>query len=137
MRKHSTLAPEITLIALSLLLLIGLMTFASPCAVHEDGSWMTCHWAGQALKGLAALLTALSALLAIFRDRGVKRGIALAMIPAALLAIALPGSLIGLCGMETMRCRMIMRPTALVVGVLVAALSAIEFVLTGNREKRA
>ena len=42
---------DFLLSVLALALLLGLLFVFGPCAPREDGGWMTCHWAGQALKG--------------------------------------------------------------------------------------
>ena len=126
---------DIASIALSALFLVGTLTFMKPCAAHEDGSWMSCHWAGQALMGIAALLTALSVMKCVVRGTGAKRGLALSMIPAALLAALLPGSLIDLCMMDTMRCHQVTQPGATVFGCLIAAISLADFALLRHMEK--
>ncbi len=51
---------DMILLALSVVLLLGVLTVLAPCGAKEDGSRMTCHWAGNAVAGAAAVLTALS-----------------------------------------------------------------------------
>ena len=46
----------ILLFVFSVVELIGIRTFFAPCGPKEDGSWMSCHWAGQAVTGTAAVL---------------------------------------------------------------------------------
>ncbi|MBQ8082373.1 MAG: DUF4418 family protein [Clostridia bacterium] len=116
---------EAVILVLSLVLLIGLMTFLQPCGPREDGSWMNCHWAGEALKGVAGVLTIQAAAL-LFARRATRRGLAIGMIPTAILAILLPGQLIPLCVANTHQCQAVTRPAALVLGVLIAILALAE-----------
>ena len=66
-----------------------------------------------------------------------RTGLYLAMLPAAILGILTPNGLIALCGMDSMRCRMLMRPamTLLFALMLIAALTGT--VLSGRKDGRA
>ena len=98
--------------ALALVAAIGSFTFLGPC-VHEDGSFGACHWAGRALCGESAALLVMAVLaIAVKRHRG---GIYLSMLPACVLGILTPGTLISLCGMSTMRCRAVMQPAMIIL----------------------
>ena len=55
--------PAIILFVIAIVIAIGSQTFLSPC-IHEDGSFGTCHWAGQAVLGLGCVL-AVQAILAL------------------------------------------------------------------------
>ena len=109
--------PAVILLILSLVIVTGSQTFLSPC-VHEDGAFGPCHWAGQALFGLSIVIAAESVIVLWRKDAGLRRGLYLAMMLTALLGILMPGTLISLCAMESMRCRMIMRPAMLVLYAL-------------------
>ena len=125
---------DIATLALSALYLTGTLTFLQPCAAHDDGSWMNCHWAGRVLVCIGVLLVLLAILKCIVGAPGMKRGLALATAPVALLAILVPGPVISLCMMDTMRCRAVMRPGALVFGILIAAASLFDFALSARAE---
>ena len=114
---------------LSGLLLLGVLTFLAPCAPHEDGSFMSCHWAGRAAAGAGAALTALSLLRLALREERIKLGVDLAVLPVSLLALSLPGGLISLCMMPQMRCRSLMAPGVRVLSLLIFALSALSALL--------
>ena len=118
MKKTSI--PAIIVLILALVITVGSQTFLGAC-VHEDGSFGACHWAARAILGEGALLAVLAALaLALKKER---EGLYLAMAPASLLGMLTPGMLISICGMDTMRCRMLMRPAMLIlfgVALLVA-----------------
>ena len=125
MKKKTSRLPEALLALLSLIGLVGLFTFMAPCGMHDDGAWSSCHWAGQALKGLFCVMTA-GALLACVLPASARAGAVLAMVPAAALAAVLPGTLISLCMMGSMRCNLIMKPAALVLGIIIAAAALAE-----------
>ena len=115
--KKRCLVPALVTMVLAVLAAAGVKSFAGPC-VHEDGSFGVCHWAGQALFGLSIVIAAESVIVLWRKDAGLRRGLYLAMMLTALLGILMPGNLISLCAMESMRCRMIMRPAMLVLYAL-------------------
>ena len=104
----------------------GSVSFLGPC-VHEDGSFGSCHWAGQAMLGIGLLLAALSLTALLVKDGSLRAGILFAAAAAAVLGIFIPGTLISLCGMATMRCRAVMRPAMM----LLCALTALSCLLSG------
>ena len=53
-------------------------------------------------------------------------GLSLAMIPAAALAFLLPGTMIDLCMMETMRCHTVMQPAARAISVVLILLACLD-----------
>ena len=120
--KKASFALCIAVIVLGLALAVGVKTFLAPC-VHEDGSFGACHWAGQMLLGVGALLAALGLLALIHRDQSVRAGLLLAAAAASILGLLTPGTLISLCKMSTMRCRAIMQPAAMVLCALALLLS--------------
>lgn len=119
---------------LALCLLLGLLFVFGPCAPKEDGGWMTCHWAGQALKGIAALELVLSLLHLIPAPDQRKIGLDFALIGTAILAVCVPGYLINLCMMADMRCRSVMTPAVTVLSVQLIAVSLADYL---TRRKKA
>ena len=126
MRK--TGVPAIIMLLVSFIIVIGSQTFLAPC-VHGDGTFGTCHWAGRTLLGIG-LAADILALLALCVRRA-RFGVYLSALPVCVLGILTPGTLIGLCRMSAMRCRMVMRPAmmilfsaALLCALIGAALSA-------------
>ena len=109
-------------LALSAVTAAGSVSFLGPC-VHEDGSFGACHWAGQAMLGIGLLLAVLSLTALLVKDGRVRAGILFAAAAAAVLGIFVPGTLINLCGMATMRCRAVMRPAMTLLCVLTAVSS--------------
>ena len=104
--------PAMVLLVLSLVIVIGSQSFLSPC-VHEDGSFGPCHWAGQALLGLGCVVGIL-AILSLCVQKA-RLGAYLSALPVCGLGILTPGTLIDLCHMSTMRCRMVMQPAMIIL----------------------
>ena len=123
--------PAIVLLILSIVIILGSQTFLSPC-VHEDGSFGPCHWAGRTLLGLACALS----VLAVFAlcVRRARLGLYLGGLPVCALGILTPGTLIDLCRMSTMRCRMVMQP-AMILLFSAALLCALTGAILSAREK--
>lgn len=126
-RKYT--ACDILLPVLALALLLGLLTVFGPCPAKEDGGWMSCHWAGQALRGLAAAMLAVALLHLLPGRAELKRGLDLALLPMAVLALLLPGHLIDLCMMSTMHCHSVMVPAVTVFSVLLFAVAGIDLLV--------
>ena len=130
MKKSSI--PAIILLALSMLAAIGSQTFLGAC-VHDDGSFGACHWACRAMLGEGALLAVLSLMALAFKRE--RAGLYLAMLPASLLGLLTPGTLIALCKMPAMRCRMLTQPAMMILfGVMLPA-SLVGWLLSRKGEK--
>ena len=129
MKKQSI--PAVILLALSLVIAIGSQTFLSPC-VHDDGAFGPCHWAGRTLLGLGCVLGVL-AVLAFMMQRA-RFGVYLSALPLCLLGILTPGTLIDLCRMSTMRCRMVMQPAMIILFSAALASALIGAILTGRKK---
>ena len=107
-----SIIPAVVILILSLIIAVGSQTFLGAC-VHDDGSFGACHWACRAMLGEGGLLAALAVMaLALKRERA---GLFIAMIPASALGLLTPGTLIALCKMPTMRCRMLTQPATMIL----------------------
>lgn len=119
--------PAIIILILSLLLAIGSQTFMGAC-VHDDGSFGACHWAARALSGVGGLLAGLSVLALLLKKE--RAGLYLAMLPTALLGMLMPGTIISLCGMATMRCRAVMKPASTILLALTLAAALVGWLMS-------
>ena len=115
---------DVLLLVLNLIFFVGIQTVFAPCEARPDGSWMTCHWAGQALIGIAAALLAIAVMHLVIPRTQVKIGLSLAVIPVSILAFAVPDHLIDLCMMETMHCHTVMEPAVTLLSLLNVLLAA-------------
>ena len=86
--------------------------------------------------GIAVVLTVLSVVHILAKDRGIKLGLDVGMLSAAALSALIPGRLIGLCMMPEMRCRQFTAPGVTVCSVLILAAAAADLILQRERGKR-
>lgn len=133
-RRSSLLQTAILLIGLAGL--TALMTVLAPCGPKDDGTWMHCHDAGQILRLLTAL-TAVAALIAKIRGgktaARIADGVALV---SGVLMLVIPGTVIPLCMMPQMRCRAVMRPGAMIIGVLLLIAAILDLAAGRERKRR-
>lgn len=126
---------DIALLVLSVFFAVGMFTIFAPCGPKEDGSWMVCHWAGNAVKGLAIVLAALSVAHIAFQNGSVKIGLSLAIVPVALFAAIVPGNVISLCMMKTMKCHAVTQPAGIVLSALIIIAAVLDIVLQKKNNK--
>lgn len=108
-------------VAAGLLISVGPQTIFPLDPPAADGTWMRCHWTGQAEIGVGLLIAALGALLLLSSKSETRLGLSAAVALAGVLAVLLPSALIGGCGMENMSCRNVAFPALYVVGGLTVA----------------
>ena len=134
MKKQNILWTTIVHLIVSAVFLIGMLTFLKPCGLKEDGTFMSCHYAGTALVVLAAGMMAVS-LLGLFLRGGTARTAAgVLQIVFSALVLIIPGTVIGLCMMPEMRCRAVMRPGSIIFAVLMILVS-LAGILISRRKK--
>ena len=138
MREKKTSKPATVCAVLICMLVIlgavGVRTFLAPC-LHEDGSFGSCHWAGNALFGLFILMGIQALAVLSLSSLQLRQGLILGLLGESLYGLLLPGLLIRLCSMATMRCQSVMKPGASVIFVLVAILAVIAAVLCQRGRK--
>ena len=115
-----TQIPAFAVLLLSILIAIGSQSFLGAC-VHEDGSFGACHWAARAVLALGAV-QAVMALMALVMPQQ-RQGLYMGLLPVSVAGLLTPGTLIDICKMNTMRCRMLMRPAMLVLFALTLAVA--------------
>ena len=119
--KQRAGATDILLMLLNIVFFIGMETVLEPCEVHAEGMPMPCHWAGNALSGISAVLVIICVMHLAARPQ-VKA-----------LAIVLPGHLIDLCMMASMRCHTVMHPAVMVISGLNIILAAVDIYVQHRR----
>ena len=118
-----------------IVILAALMTVLAPCGPKEDGTFMSCHYAGQALRILAGASVIVSLACSMWAPGPGKLHTAadvLVMILSAAM-ILIPGHVIHLCMMPEMQCRAVMKPGSMVLAVLLLILAAADLVLTSRK----
>ncbi len=131
MKKQSI--PAGVMLVIALIIAVGSQTFLAPC-VHEDGSFGPCHGAGQMLRGLGCA-GGVSAALSLGVSRA-RLGVYLSSLPVCVLGILTPGTLLDLCHMRTMRCRMVMQPAMIILFSMALLCAVIGAILCAKKEKQ-
>ena len=119
----------IALTALSGMLIAGILAFAAPCGVHDDGTTGTCLWAARAVLGAGIVLSILSIVRIFELDEGERRGLDLGAALLGALVACLPGLLVDLCATQAMPCQAVMRPFCMATGVAIALVGGVDLVV--------
>ena len=136
-RTTKTLVCDIVIFALCAFYCAGSKLVLHACD-HKmmNGAWMNCHWAEQAVFAFGIVLAVQALALLVLNDMGIKRGIALSIIPTAIVPAFLPNVLIEIgCGKD-MRCQTVMRPAVIVLGAVIAAAAAAYLVINRKRNDK-
>lgn len=115
---------SIAVFLFSLVLFAAVMTVLSPCGPKEDGTFMSCHQAGTALRilsGAAVGISLFSMLMAAKENAKMRLAADLLIVVLCLAILIVPGNVIHLCMMPEMRCRALMKPGSAVLSVLLLA----------------
>ena len=129
----NTIFASLPSVVLGVIIAIAPQTFAHACTGHSMLG--ACHYSQQAATGIGIVI-ALLGIISFFVSRPVRVGINIAVALDALLLLAVPYALIGICKGQMMRCRMVMLPTLTVLGVL-ALVCAVTAVWIESRSKTA
>ena len=109
---------------LSLILSIGSMTVFQACDRKEDGTWMHCHEAqiAAAVGGLILMILLLG--MVFIRNKTFRIGLGVISILGAAVVFLIPGTIISMCMMHTMRCYVLMQPFVRIVCALIMVSAA-------------
>ena len=109
----------------ALLIVIGSLSFLGPC-VHTDGSQAPCvsssHW--QIILG--SVMVALSLVYLWCGNKNLRKWLAISLTLIAIVTALVPGTLVSLCMMNSMRCNAIMKPSIQLISAFVALLSLVD-----------
>ncbi|MBQ5316664.1 MAG: DUF4418 family protein [Oscillospiraceae bacterium] len=128
-------AIDVILVVVTALFFVGSLFVFGPCGPKEDGSYMTCHWAGNAVSGIAAVMTVTALIHLFVPDDRIKAGLSISVVPTAVLAALIPGRLIGLCMMNDMRCHSVMTPAVMVFSAVIVIAAVVDAVYRIRRTK--
>ena len=96
---------------------------------------MSCYYSSQAVTGVGIVIVLLG-IAEIFGNSDIRLGISIAQIFNAILILALPLKLTGLCKMESMACRRETLPAWIVVSTLLILINAINVIYYAIKKKR-
>ena len=125
---------DIAFLVLSLILCLGSHFAFHACPAKSDGSWMVCHWAERVVTALSAVFVILSAA-RFFLEAKTKLGISISFLPLALVTALVPGIIVNLCMMKDMRCHTVMRPSVIVLSILICALSVVDILVLQKKKQ--
>lgn len=111
-----------------ILLSVGVMTVFSACGMKEDGTWMRCHGAQNAVELGGFLLFFLFSFGAILKSRGLKLFLFAAGVIGTVGLFFVPGDIMPLCMMKTMRCHTVFQPFVRLVSAVIVVSGAAGFV---------
>lgn len=129
MKKKSISIIDVLLSFAAVALCFGTVFIFHPCGPKPDGSWMLCHWAERVIVAMGATFFALCAV-RFFVSRSIKTGISICFIAFSIITMLVPGVLINLCMMHSMRCWTVMKPAVTVISILIAVLSSIDVIIS-------
>ena len=113
----------VILLVLAVITAVGSVTVLGPC-VHEDGSEAPCTGTGRAILADGILLAVLSVFLLFIKAPKMRLILFMITAVAALAGILMPGTLLPVCKMDTMHCRMVMQPAIIILFALALLTSA-------------
>ena len=119
---------------LSFLLCIGTATIFQPCEAKEDGTWMHCHDVQTAVIAGSLFLTAVLIGSGIIQSKKYAITTYFAAAICSGVIFFLPGIIMPMCMMHTMRCYAVMQPFVRIMSVLVCIFSLLEAVKTFKKE---
>ncbi|MCR5214138.1 MAG: DUF4418 family protein [Eubacterium sp.] len=133
---------EILPIIIALLLSLGVVTVFKACDPMEDGTWMHCHAAQNDVFILGLVIGGLGTIALLIKKKAVKIIVGVVNLGLGVLTSIVPGILVHLCMMHTMRCHSVMRPFVVIVSIILILTELVNvFLLVGKRkvydEKRA
>ena len=95
---------------------------------------MSCYYTKQVEVGLGLFVVFLGILSILWKDKKVRIGISLAQIGVAILVFLYPSTLIGLCKMSEMACRIQTFPALLVIAIVLGVVSIANVLYLGKKD---
>ena len=107
----------------SLFLSIGTKTFFHACEIRDDGTWMHCHTAENAVIIGGVLLMLLSITAACIQNKRISIILNILCAAGAVAVFLIPGVLVSMCMIQTMRCYAVMQPFVRILSALIIVFS--------------
>lgn len=121
-----------------LILVLGALTAIAPYSfahVCEAGEKvMKCHWTGRIELFLGISVAVLGLLKLISADAKYQLGLNAGILLNALGVILTPTVLIGVCGMKSMHCASVSKPTLIVFGILILVITLIQSLIEWKKK---
>lgn len=139
MMKQKISLPGIVFLLLGILQSAGAAWLFPTCGAKADGSWMKCHWSGQAVIGTGVILALLSIAYLLITQRLFRAGLSLSIVLVGTFNIAILNGLIGLCGRVEMQCRAVTQPAITIISAaaILLGIGSLIWVLQSEYRKKA
>lgn len=119
MKTNKITVTGILILVFALLLALGSVFVFHACTARmENGGFMACHWAQQAVFGAGIAMTVAGVIHLFAASADIRIGLDLALLPFEVFTALIPGVLIKLCMKNEMRCHTILQPSVIVIAVL-------------------
>lgn len=112
-------------LCLSILLAAGVKLLFHACKAKEDGSWMHCHQAENAVMICGIILAVLSVIGILIQNRKTLVLIHLLTAMLATVTALIPNTIVHLCMKMDMRCHSVMKPAVIIICACIAVSSMI------------
>ncbi len=112
----------------SVLLMIGVMTVFSACGMKDDGTWMHCHDVQNTVAICGGIMAVLFAASALLKNKMLKVLLNAAAVIVSVIAFLIPGTIMPMCMMNTMRCYTVMQPFVRIMTVVAALLALLNMI---------
>ncbi|MBQ9538244.1 MAG: DUF4418 family protein [Treponema sp.] len=132
--KKQNIAFALLFVILGALIAAAPYSFAKVCELGEKV--MKCHWTARVELFLGISVAVLGLAKFAFADGKFQLGINAGIIVNAALIILVPTFIIGVCGMKTMHCNSVTKPTLVILGAVTAIAVIVQSVLVWKKQKR-
>ena len=106
------------------------------CEIGGGMSPMRCHWTGSVLTGFGVFFVVVGTLQLPWRDNGVRIGISVMTVCAAILGGFVPAHLVGMCTSPAMPCRTGTYPAVMILLALIALTGTVNAVFLAYRLRK-
>ncbi len=134
MKSRKNIITECIQVILCIVLAAGMFTFLKTCPAKEDGTFMSCHWAGRVITAIGIVILILSIVNLLVKSVKIKIGLTIAIILNQILCALVPGVIVKTCMMNTMRCNSCTKPGVIVLSSIIVIVSIINLVLYIRKE---
>jgi len=119
-------------VLINILLGLGVITVFSACERKEDGAWMRCHSAQMAVTICAVVLALLFLIIALVKIKVVRIILNLIALIVSIVTFLIPGTIMKMCMMNTMRCYTVMQPFVRIMTCICAVFAIIGIIRAGS-----
>ena len=113
----------------AVILVLGVQTLFGACGPAEDGSFMNCHYAQLDVFFIGIVLAVLALAAVLIKKRAVCLILFAASAILSVITILIPGTIVHMCMMDTMRCYTLLKPFTTILCIVILILSVLNLIL--------